>query len=90
MATFFYFAVETNSITVTSGGDKKRIGGPQVPVPRLTYKWFWLESVKRPLSYGKKCFDNQAEWKNLALVRMAGQLQVEKPLGCLRYPRLVF
>ena len=28
----------TMSITVTSGGAKNRIGGPQVPVPRLVYK----------------------------------------------------
>lgn len=27
-----------SSITVTSGGARKRIGGPQVPVPRLTYR----------------------------------------------------
>ena len=26
----------TSLITVTSGGERKRIGGPQVPVPRLT------------------------------------------------------
>jgi len=33
-----YFVTElfTKSITVTSGGARNRIGGPQVPVPLLT------------------------------------------------------
>ena len=26
-----------SSMTVTSGGERNRMGGPQVPVPRLTY-----------------------------------------------------
>jgi hypothetical protein len=30
----FFFL--TSSMTVTSGGARKRMGGPQVPVPRLT------------------------------------------------------
>ena len=31
-----YGWTRTNSISVTSGGDKKRMGGPQVPEPLLT------------------------------------------------------
>jgi hypothetical protein len=31
-------AFRTNSITVTSGGERNLIGGPQVPEPRLTWR----------------------------------------------------
>jgi hypothetical protein len=33
---FFSYSACTRSMTVTSGGDKKRIGGPHVPEPLLT------------------------------------------------------
>ena len=41
-------------MTVISGGEKKRMGGPQVPVPRLTCRSAPLARWKFPLWYEKK------------------------------------
>jgi hypothetical protein len=40
------------SITVISGGDRKRIGGPHVPVPLLTYKCASFGMLKYPVMSG--------------------------------------
>ena len=36
----------TRSITVTSGGARKRIGGPHVPEPRLTYRMPFIPDLE--------------------------------------------
>jgi len=38
----------TSSMTVISGGDRTRMGGPQVPVPLLTYIFVPSSIVYRP------------------------------------------
>lgn len=36
MAVYCFLPAGTSSMTVISGGDRKRMGGPHVPEPRLT------------------------------------------------------
>ena len=68
----------TNSITVTSGLARTRIGGPQVPVPLLTYREEFCGYVEKPALTGIEKVCHQIKGKNLALMHMSGQLQVKQ------------
>ena len=48
LAAFGYPWERTSSIRVTSGGARKRMGGPQVPDPRLTYSQDRFASWVKP------------------------------------------
>lgn len=43
---------DRNSMTVNSGGARKRIGGPHVPVPRLTYSHVFSPTHDKPVLAG--------------------------------------
>jgi len=63
-------------ISVISGGANRRIGGPQVPAPRLTYSRRPSASLERPVCTHRPARQvNEREY--LAAVDVSGELQVE-------------